>query len=105
MGISKCKINTTTQKIQNLRYEPFLYIIKRSNYICDRLISGEGNEADAKQGAMDFMESEYTWMASKPKTEEPTQDTSDTQPDKGVTKTKRVGSEGQSKRENVIKIP
>lgn len=104
MGISKCKI-TTTQKIQNLRYEPFLYRIKSSNYICDRLISGEGKEADAKQGARDFMESEYTWMASKPKTEEPTQDTSDTQPDKGVTKTKRVGSEGQSKKENVIKIP
>ena len=105
MGISKCKINTTTQKIQNLRHEPFLYRIKSSNYICDRLISGEGKEADAKQGARDFMESEYTWMASeKPKTEEPTQDTSDTLPDKGVTKTKRVGSEGQSKKENVVML-
>ena len=68
------------------------------------MISEEGKETDAQQGARDFMESEYTWVAPKPKTEEPTQDTSDTQPDKGVTKTKRVGSEGQSKKENV-KIP
>ena len=62
MGISECKINTTTMKIQNLRYEPFLYRIKSSNYICDRLTQGKvRKQMPSKERGISWSPSTHGW--------------------------------------------
>lgn len=60
------------------------------------LITDEGSETSAQKGGREFMESEFTWMATEPKTEEPGKvaPATNTDTDKVDVKSARVGSEG-----------